>query len=99
RCDADGKLYRPYHDVQAIMDGSAARALGELCRDRWQCATGSKLRPPAQGGTNDPWPPGLEPEITDVDVAVARTDPGYTTGKPVEEIRHLYVDAIASARR
>ena len=35
RCDPDGKPYRPYHDVQVIVDGAAARALGELCRDRW----------------------------------------------------------------
>ena len=40
------------------------------------------------------------PDITDVDVAIARTDPGLRRpGEPIEEIRHLYVDAIASAQR
>jgi phosphatidylserine/phosphatidylglycerophosphate/cardiolipin synthase-like enzyme len=35
RLDAQGRIARPNHDVQAIVDGPAARALGELCRDRW----------------------------------------------------------------
>jgi phospholipase D1/2 len=99
RCDPDGKPYRPYHDVQAIVDGGAARALGELCRDRWHRATGRKARPVDEAPQNDPWPAGLEPDITDLDVAIARTDPGYVTGTAVEEIRQLYVDSIASTKR
>jgi phosphatidylserine/phosphatidylglycerophosphate/cardiolipin synthase-like enzyme/uncharacterized membrane protein YdjX (TVP38/TMEM64 family) len=98
RCDPDGKAYRPYHDVQALVDGNTARALGELCRDRWERATGERLRPPA-AVTTDAWPSDVVPDVTDVDVAISRTDPGYTTGTPVEEIRHLYVDAIGSAQR
>ncbi|MDB5863075.1 MAG: rane protein [Betaproteobacteria bacterium] len=99
RCDPDGKPYRPYHDVQAIVDGGPARALGELARDRWHRATGRKPRPVDESPANDPWPPGLQPDLTDVDVAIARTDPGYVTGRAIEEIRHLYVDAIGAARR
>lgn len=98
RVDARGAQSRPYHDVQAIVDGAAARALGELCRDRWVRGTGK--RPIAPGGVqSDPWPPAVAPEITDIDVAIARTDPGYLTRQSVEEIRRLYMDAIASAQR
>ena len=99
RCDPEGKPYRPYHDVQAIVDAGPARALAELARDRWRRATGRNPRPLDEHPANDPWPEGVEPEITDVDVAVARTDPGYVTGKPIEEIRHLYVDSIGAAKR
>jgi phospholipase D1/2 len=99
RCDPDGKPYRPYHDVQALVDGAAARALGELCRDRWHRATGRKPRPPEDSPRNDPWPRDVVPDITDVDVAISRTDPGYVTGRAIEEIRHLYVDAIGAAKR
>jgi phosphatidylserine/phosphatidylglycerophosphate/cardiolipin synthase-like enzyme/uncharacterized membrane protein YdjX (TVP38/TMEM64 family) len=99
RCDAEGRMYRPYHDVQAIVDGAAARALGELCRDRWMRATHRRARPVDEAPVTDPWPRTLVPDVTDVDVAISRTDPGYVTGQPIEEIRHLYVDAIASARR
>ena len=40
RCDTNSKPYPPFHDVQSIVDGDVARALGELCRARWQRATG-----------------------------------------------------------
>lgn len=40
RITRDGKPYGPFHDVQAAVDGDAAHALGELCRERWQRATG-----------------------------------------------------------
>lgn len=99
RRDPDGKPYRPYHDVQAMVDGAAARALGELCRDRWHHATGRRARPVDHAPANDPWPRHVAPDLTDVDVAISRTDPGYVTGQPIEEIRHLYVDAIAHAQR
>jgi phospholipase D1/2 len=98
RCDPDGRTYRPYHDVQAILDGGAARALGELCRDRWRRATSKRPLPVDRVPHNTPWPRELDPDITDIDVAIARTDPGYVTGHAVEEIRHLYVDAIAAAK-
>ncbi|MEN3352421.1 MAG: phospholipase, partial [Betaproteobacteria bacterium] len=99
RCDSDGKMYRPYHDVQAIVDGAAARALGELCRDRWQRATAEQPRAVDHVPQNAPWPRGLDADIADIDVAISRTDPGYVTGQAVEEIRRLYVDAIAAAKR
>jgi len=99
RCDPEGKPYRPYHDVQALVDGAAARALGVLCRDRWSRVSKRPARSVDHAPTNDPWPGGVEPDIVNVDVAIARTDPGYTSGIPVTEIRYLYVDAIAAARR
>src|SRR5689334_19635519 len=99
RCDAEGKPYRPYHDVQVMLDGGAARALGTLCRDRWNRVSKRPARELDKHPANDPWPAGIAPDITDVDVAISRTDPGYTTGVPVSEIRYLYVDAIAAARR
>ena len=97
RLDAQGRQSRPNHDVQALVDGAAARALGELCRDRWQRVTGKKIS--LAQVANDPWPQHVAPEVTDLDVAIARTDPGWVTGQPVQEIRQLYIDAIGAARR
>ena len=98
RRDAQGRLSRPNHDVQAIVSGPAAAALGDLCRDRWLRATG---RHPHYDDElpGDPWPATVRAELFDVDIAIARTDPGYVNGTPVQEIRHLYADAIALARR
>jgi phosphatidylserine/phosphatidylglycerophosphate/cardiolipin synthase-like enzyme/uncharacterized membrane protein YdjX (TVP38/TMEM64 family) len=97
RRDAQGRPSRPNHDVQALVDGAAARALGELCRERWRRLGKDTLAPREVPG--DPWPAGVAPEVTDLEIGIARTDPGWTTGQPVEEIRHLYADAIGSARR
>lgn len=99
RRDPDGALYGPFHDVQAMVDGDCARALGMLARQRWQRATGRAARParprPASG---DPWPDFIAPDLTDVDVAISRTEPAYEKEAGVQEIRHLHLDAIASAR-
>ncbi len=35
RVDPAGVPYRPFHDVQAVVDGAAAQALAELARERW----------------------------------------------------------------
>jgi phosphatidylserine/phosphatidylglycerophosphate/cardiolipin synthase-like enzyme/uncharacterized membrane protein YdjX (TVP38/TMEM64 family) len=99
RLDAQGRIGRPNHDVQAIVDGAAAAALGELARDRWRRGTGRECVPLERSPASDPWPPGLAPELTGVDVAISRTDPGWVNGQRVEEIRSLYVDAIAAAKR
>ena len=97
RLDAQGRSARPNHDVQAMVDGEAARALGELCRERWKNGTGRNPVPVMP--VADPWPPGLAADLTDLDVAIARTDPGWVTRQSVEEIRNLYVDAVAAAKR
>jgi phosphatidylserine/phosphatidylglycerophosphate/cardiolipin synthase-like enzyme/uncharacterized membrane protein YdjX (TVP38/TMEM64 family) len=98
RCDPDGKPYAPFHDVQAVVDGAAARALGELARERWHRATGRK----AVGLCDieaDPWPVDTQPDLTDVDVAIARTEPTFEDDPGVFEVRQLHLDAIAAAKR
>jgi phosphatidylserine/phosphatidylglycerophosphate/cardiolipin synthase-like enzyme/uncharacterized membrane protein YdjX (TVP38/TMEM64 family) len=95
RCD--GEPYPPMHDVMMMVDGSAARALGDLARARWQRATGRLIRP--VGGSKDCWPAEMSAQLRDVDVAVSRTDPASDGGPGAREIEKLYVDMIASARR
>jgi len=99
RCDSDGKPHAPFHDVQALVDGDAARAIGELARMRWQQATGERLAPPSPGNTHDSWPDGVEPDLTDIDVAISRTEPVFEGRAGVHEVRQLHLDAIAAARR
>lgn len=97
RVRADGSPYGPFHDATVAVDGAAARALGELARDRWRRATGQRLDPPDPD--HDAWPEKLQPTFLDVDVAIARTHPRRPGRPAVGEIRRLYLDAIASARR
>lgn len=97
RVNEDGQPYRPFHDVQMLVDGEAAAALGELARQRWKRATGQNMRVP-RAAIHDPWPVGLQPDLTEVGVAIARTEPSYEGRKPIREIEALYCDAIAAAR-
>lgn len=98
---ADGQPYPPFHDVMVAVDGAAAGVLADVARGRWQRATGRAL-PPEKGAAKDavdPWPPGLEPGLTAVDVAVSRTVPAGEDRVEVREIEALYLDMIRKARR
>lgn len=97
RVDNSGRHYRPYHDVQMVVNGEAAAALGELARDRWHRATGEHPpRSPAGGG--DLWPEGLAPDMHDVEVAIARTRPAFRGNGEVREIERLYLETLTTAR-
>ena len=99
RVDPSGQAYVPFHDVQMMVDGDAAAALGRLARERWRRATGAELRVPEDGLSGDPWPDAVAADLTGVDVAIARTEPGDGDREGVQEVKQLYLDAIAAARR
>jgi phosphatidylserine/phosphatidylglycerophosphate/cardiolipin synthase-like enzyme/uncharacterized membrane protein YdjX (TVP38/TMEM64 family) len=90
--------YRPFHDVQMAVDGEAARRLGELARERWQRATGRRLRPVTDAA--DPWPGSLPVDLEDVGVGIARTVPAGVDGHGgAREVERLHVAALRAARR
>jgi phospholipase D1/2 len=92
-----GRGYGPRHEVAVAVDGPAAAALGELARDRWQTATGRTLAPVAVDD-HVVWPPGLEPNLRGVDVAISRTLPALSGREDVREVEALNLAAIAVAR-
>ena len=96
RVDADGVAFAPFHDMQIAVSGPAARALGDLCRERWRAATGKRLAPVEGAGG---WPRGLRHDVEDVEVAIARTLPAFRGREPVREAERLHLDAIGAARR
>jgi phosphatidylserine/phosphatidylglycerophosphate/cardiolipin synthase-like enzyme/uncharacterized membrane protein YdjX (TVP38/TMEM64 family) len=89
----------PHHDVQVMVGGPAARALGELARSRWRRACDREIPAHAPGRVDDLWPGHVKADATDVRVAIARTDPAYRGRSEVREVEQLFVDAIAAARR
>jgi phospholipase D1/2 len=95
RVDLSGKGYPPFHDVQMLVDGEAAAALAELTRERWRRATGVSL--PAISGTATAWPPSVTPDVTDVEVGIARTEPQWRERPAIHEVAGLHLDAIAAA--
>jgi len=99
RIDPGGNAYPPFHDIQMVVDGPAARAMGELARDRWMRAGGKKPLSSAAVEIDDPWPASIDPDFDNVQVAMARTLPEYKDQRAIREVEQLYLDSIASARR
>ena len=99
RVDHRGEPHSPFHDVGIVVEGDCARALGDLARERWRRATGHEVHPAAAAEACEAWPADVESALTDVDVAIARTEPAFNDRPAVCEIRNLHQDAIAAARR
>lgn len=96
RVDPSGHPYRPFHDVQMMVDGAAAQALAQLARERWCRANGGVAQVEPYG---DPWPDTVRTDFTDVDVGIARTQPRYDGEEAVREAETLFVDSIDLAER
>jgi phospholipase D1/2 len=92
-----GAAYDPYHEVQAMVSGPAAASLGVLARDRWRAVEGGHV-PPVSTSAVDLWPPGIDADLVDVDVAIARTVPGTAAAPAIRECEALFLDSIAAAR-
>jgi phospholipase D1/2 len=97
RTDPSGDTYAPFHDVQAVVDGDAARAVGEIARLRWELVTGEKVV--TSEIANDAWPESVRPSLTEVDVGIARTRPVYGKQEEVREVERLFMDSIDAAER
>jgi len=97
RVDPDGKPYKPFHDVQMLVDGEAAAAVAELARQRWRACTCVAL--PREDAAHDPWPASVAPDLRDVRVGIARTLPFYEEQPEVREVEALFHAGIDAAER
>jgi phospholipase D1/2 len=97
RVDPTGQPYRPFHDVQALVDGPAALALAEFARERWERAACQRTR--AVRPVGNPWPQNLPADLIDVEVGIARTQPSFEEHEAVCEVGTLLFDAVDHAER
>lgn len=97
RVDPERAPYAPVHDLQMMVDGEAACAVGEVARERWSRAIGEAARPP--GSSRDLWPLDLLPDFADATIAIARTAPEYGNAPALHEAATSTDDALAMARR
>ncbi|WP_207486077.1 phospholipase D-like domain-containing protein [Arenibaculum pallidiluteum] len=97
RVNPAGRIYGPFHDVQVAVDDAAATALGDLARERWRRATGVALVAPE--GASDPWPEWLLPDMGDIEVGVARTEPAWAGAPGAREVERLYLESLRQAKR
>jgi phosphatidylserine/phosphatidylglycerophosphate/cardiolipin synthase-like enzyme len=100
-------VYKPFHDTMMMMEGPVAAVLGDLVRDRWMKAVGPEHKgngvphpvpqaphlPPASA-----WPENVKADLTNVDIGVSRTEPGFDGQVQVREVEQLFEDSIAAAR-
>lgn len=97
RVDA-GDSYPPFHDIQLLVTGEVASALGELARQRWRTATDDELPAfdlPEEGIEFADLAWDLEAQ----EVAILRTLPAFNGQAEVKEIRAFYLAAIDAAER
>ncbi|MET3844675.1 VTT domain-containing protein [Bradyrhizobium sp. OAE829] len=97
RRDPDGKPYPPFHDVQCMVEGSAAAALGEIATARWTAAgcTSEPLLPVA----GDHWPASVPVQAQAITAGIARTEPKTETGEEIDEVARLFEASINAAKR
>jgi len=98
RKNARGVAYGPYHDVQMMVEGPAAAALGELARERWRRMGKRRLPRPMPHGPSR-WPRDVASDLPEIGVAISRTVPAFQGRPAVRECEAMYLDSIAAARR
>ncbi len=100
RINPNHDYHPPRHEVMMMVDGAAAKALGDLARLRWRRATNETLEPLAEDAAEpDPWPQSVAADLTDVQVGIARTAPAWRDRPAVGEWRALALRCIAEAQR
>ncbi len=98
RLDPDGDLHPPRHEVMALVDGDAARRVGEIACERWSRATGEIIAP-CEPTSVDPWPEALPPALEDVPAIVALTEAGVGGRAQVIQSEIAHLAAIRTAER
>ena len=90
--------YEPWHDASMMMEGEIADALSDLGEDRWVRAGDERLKP-VQTRPDSLWPDGLEATFENVEIGIARTRAEFREWEGVDEIKQLFLEHIARAKR
>jgi phospholipase D1/2 len=97
RRDPEGKPYPPFHDVQCMVEGPPAAALGEIAAARWAaagCISESFVLP-----KRDHWPASVPVQAQAITVGIARTEPKTESREEVDEVARLFQASINAATR
>ncbi len=100
RVDPVGNEYPPWHDVQMLLEGDAARVLSSYVREQWKSEAGESIPPvePRNGAAETLWP-DVDVEYEDVTVRFARTWPKDGEDGEIEsDIEDLFLHLIRSAK-
>ncbi len=92
RLDAHSDRYPPFHDIQLMVDGNAAKALGDLFRERWKRNSGENLPTLMEENT---FLPNVPIHLRDTEVRISLTYPrfgGYKEERQIEEMTLACLD-------
>jgi phosphatidylserine/phosphatidylglycerophosphate/cardiolipin synthase-like enzyme len=94
----DQECHAPRHEVMMMVDGDAARALGDHFRARWAAGNdGEAIAPPPDAG-GDPWPDHVPAHLIHPRIAISRTEPPWRGQPAHDEIAKLALASIAAAK-
>lgn len=96
RVSPDGKPYESVHDVQVMIDGSAARGISDIVRYRWRLAMNDQPR--QRPVPTDQWPAHRTPDLEDCRIALALTQPDATSPMRRGQSTRLALNAIQAAQ-
>lgn len=103
RISRGGKPCKPYHEVQAVVTGAAARSLVDLFVQRWADGTGEELDAASlivdEPKEDDPLPPQISLAMPRADVALHRQYPPRLGRPAIREIRDMFQAWIREAER
>lgn len=91
-----GARHGPRHEVMCLVDGAAAKALGDLARERWRRMLGEMIPPPPPLAPI--WPSCAPVDMSGADTAIVRTEPAWRGRAVVEENAALTLALIAEAK-
>jgi phosphatidylserine/phosphatidylglycerophosphate/cardiolipin synthase-like enzyme/uncharacterized membrane protein YdjX (TVP38/TMEM64 family) len=94
----NGQCYGPVHDVQLMVTGDIAQKLAEICRWRWERATGENLSA-AESAASELWPASVRNDFSQQTLAILRTMPAYAGEPEIREVERFYLQAIEQAEK
>ena len=97
RHDPNGKAYPPFHDVQCMVEGDAAVAIGKIASARWTAAGFTSKEFKAVEGNR--WPASVPAEATQIRAGIARTELRTGSQYGIDEAAQLFKASIATANR
>ena len=95
RRDPDGKPYPPFHDVQCMVEGEAAVALGEIAMARW-AAAGCTVEG-CETVEGDRWPASVPAGARQIQAGIARTELITADCSGADEVARLFEASINAA--
>jgi phosphatidylserine/phosphatidylglycerophosphate/cardiolipin synthase-like enzyme len=96
RRNPDGTPYGPVHDVQMMVDGPVASAIGAIGRQLWTTATGERLAEQPGRGL---WPADMDSDFRGSTIGLSCTYPNWRGRPAVHEGVHLAIDMLRDARQ